>query len=297
MKPISVLMAIAVPTIWGFGFAISKAALGEDGFPPILLTALRFSLSGLALVWFFKPPVAYFRQIFVIALVSASILYGLIYTGLQGTDASIAAIVVQLEIPFASILAAIFFKDHLGWRRTLGMVLAFVGIGLLAGEPRVQEDLLPVLLVASGAFVWALGQILIKKLGGAVSGFTLIAWVSIFAAPQLFVLSWIFEDNQWQALVNAGWESWVVILYLGLIMNCIGYAMWYHILGGHDVNQVAPFLLLVPVSSVLTAIFALGEPATLFVVLGGAVVVSGVGIITIRRPHQASLAPEAKIED
>lgn len=297
MKPTSILMAIAVPTLWGFGFAISKAALGEDGFPPILLTALRFSVTALALVWFFRPPVKFFRQLFVISLVSATIQYSLTYTGLDGVDASIAAIVVQLEIPFAAILAAILFKDHLGWRRTLGMLLAFVGIGLLAGEPRVQANPFSVFLVASGAFVWALGQMLIKKLGGKIDGFTLVAWVAAFAAPQLFLSSWIFEDGQWQAIRSVGWVGWAVVAYLGLIMNGVGYTMWYHILGKHDVNQVAPFLLLVPVASVITAVLFLGEPLTMLVLIGGSVVVAGVGIITIRRPRQASLASEAKVEE
>ena len=100
MSPASILMAIAVPTLWGFGFAISKAALGADGFPPILLTALRFSVTALALVWFFRPPIKYFRQIFVISVVSATIQYSLTYSGLDGVDASIAAIVVLAFIPW-----------------------------------------------------------------------------------------------------------------------------------------------------------------------------------------------------
>lgn len=294
MSPANILMAIAVPTLWGLGFTISKAALGE--FPPIFLIALRFSVTALALVWFFRPPVAYFRPIFVISVVSATIQYSLTYTGLDGVDASIAAIVVQLEVPFAALLAAVLFKDHLGWRRTLGMVLAFVGIAILAGEPRVQDDLLPVFLVISGAFVWAIGQILIKKMGGAVAGFTLIAWVAAFSAPQLLLCSLVLESGQWDALGNAGWIGWGAVGYLGLIMNGVGYTMWYHLLGTHDVNQVAPFLLLAPVASVVSAVVFLDEPLTLFVVLGGLVVIAGVGIVTVRRPRQASLAPESKIE-
>ena len=54
MKPTDILLAIAVPLIWGGGFLFAKAAI--EHFPPILLMALRFSLTALVLVWFVPRP-------------------------------------------------------------------------------------------------------------------------------------------------------------------------------------------------------------------------------------------------
>ena len=294
VKVQDVLLAISVPVIWGLGFTLSKAAL--DQFPPILLIALRFSITAMLLVWFFKPPWASMGRIFLIAISSAVIQYSLTYTGLKGLDVSTAAIVIQLEVPFAALLAAVFLKDHLGWRRLLGMVLAFIGIGLIAGEPQIQENWTPTLLVASGAIAWSVGQVLIKTLGGQVGGFLLITWVAVIAAPSLFVSSYIFETGQIEAVLNADWRGWGVVLYLALIMNGLGYATWYHLLGKHDINQVMPFLLLVPVTSVVGGMVLLDEQLTILMALGGIIVIAGVGIITVRRPRLAGPYTELSMQ-
>ncbi|NQU55803.1 MAG: EamA family transporter [Rhodospirillales bacterium] len=283
MKPVDILLAICVPVLWGLGFTLAKVAFVYVSFPPILLMAFRFMVTALVLVWFVRPPWGLMHRIFWIAVISATIQYSLMFTGLDGIDASLAVIVVQLEAPFLALFAAIFLKEHLGWRRAIGMFFAFTGVMLIAGQPRMQGDLLPVLLVASGACVWAGGQIMIKGLGGKVGGFTLIAWVAVFATPQLFLSSWLFEEGQWQAIQNAGWIGWGVVIYMGLIMTALGYAIWYRLLGLYNVNQVMPFLLLLPVMSIAGSMLFLGERLSMLEVFGSAVVILGVSIITTHR--------------
>ena len=73
MKAIHVLMAILVAVTWGMGFIIAKAAM--EHFSPILLMALRFSLTALCLGWYFRPPVRMFKDLFWVSLVSAAIQY------------------------------------------------------------------------------------------------------------------------------------------------------------------------------------------------------------------------------
>lgn len=289
MKPIDSLLAISVPLIWGLGFILAKAAI--DHFPPILLMALRFTVTALALVWFVRPPRGVLVRIFWVALVSAAIQYSLTFTGLKHVDASIAIIVVQLEVPFGALLAAIVLGDRLGWRRTSGMLLAFAGVTLIAGEPRVQGELLPLLMLIGGALTWASGQVMIKTLGGAVGGFTLIAWVAVFAAPQLFLCSALFENGHIEALRTANWLVWGTVVYLGLVMTALGYGIWYRLLGLYDVNQVMPFLLLMPVFTVVGSAFILGERPSATVLSGGLVAVAGVGTIVIEKnPFRAHRA-------
>ncbi len=280
MKPLDLLLALAVPTIWGLGFTAAKAGL--DQFPPILLMALRFTLTALVLVWFVKPPWPSMGRIFVITVVSATIQYSLTFTGLKDLYASTAVIVVQLEVPFGALLAAIFLRERLGARPAFGMALAFLGVGLIAGEPRLGADHMALVLVVSGAFVWAIGQVMIKAMG-PFGGFTLIAWVAVFAAPQLFLSSWLFEDGQLEAIRGADWRGWAVVLYLGLVMTALGYAIWYRLLATYRINQVMPFLLLLPVTSVGGSMLFLGERLSTMVATGGAIVIAGVAIIIVER--------------
>jgi O-acetylserine/cysteine efflux transporter len=260
------------------GFIFAKAAI--EHFPPILLMALRFTLTAFALVWFVRPPWQLLGRLFWIALVSAAIQYSLTFTGLKGLDASTASLVVQLEVPFGALVAWIVFRDSLGWGRAFGMLLAFFGVTLIAGEPRYEDNLASILLVIGGAFTWAVGQIMIKMLG-VVGGFTLIAWVAIWAAPQLFVASWLFEDGQMEAIENAPLIVWAAVIYLGLVMTALGYALWYHLLAKHDVNQVMPFLLLLPVTAVAGGVLFLGETLTAYTLAGGLLAIGGVAIINL----------------
>ena len=281
MKLIDVFGAITVAVIWGMGFIIAKA--GMSHFSPILLMALRFSLTALCLIWIYQPPFKLFKNLIWISLVGAAIQYSLTFNGVRGIDASTAALLVQLEVPFGLLLAWIFLGDKISVQQALGMIVAFAGAVLIIGEPKLSDDLIYAFMVIGGAFTWAVGQIMIKKLGN-IGGFMLITGIAIFATPQLFIASFLFESNQIDQIINADFPAWASVIYLGLVMTAIGYGLWYRLLGMYTVNQVIPFLLLLPVTSVLGGIFFLGESLTLKITIGGLLALAGVAIITIKFP-------------
>jgi len=280
MKLLDVLLAIAVAVIWGMGFVLAKAAI--EYFPPILLMALRFSVTALVLVWFVRVPLDQLGQIALIALVGSAIQYSLVFTGLRDLEASTAIIIVQLEVPFAVLLATVFLKDPLGLRRVAGIVLAFAGIALIAGEPTLEGSYFPATLVVIGTFMWAMGQVMVKALR-PVPGFTLVAWLAVFAAPQLFLSSWIFESGQLQAVRDAPAVVWVSVVYLGVLMTALGYGVWYHLLGRYSVNRVMPYLLLVPISTIAGGVLFLGETFTSRLAAGALLAIAGVAVINIER--------------
>ena len=279
MKPVDVLIAISVAVIWGMGFVIAKA--GMSHFSPILLMALRFSLTAACLICFFRPPPGLFKQLFWISLISAALQYSLTFNGVRGIDASTAALLVQLEVPFGLIMAWLVFGDRISIRQALGIVISFSGAVLIIGEPRLAGDLIYVFMVIGGAFTWAVGQIMIKKLGN-IGGFMLITGVAIFAAPQLYIASFLLETDQVSQFRTATPQAWAAVIYLGLIMTALGYAFWYRLLGLYAVNQVMPFLLLLPVTSVAGGIFFLDESLTTKIALGGSLAILGVALITIQ---------------
>ncbi len=286
-------MGIAVALLWGMGVVFAKAAIGH--FPPILLMAIRFTLTALALVWFVRPPWRHMGQIFAVALVSAAIQYSLTFSGLVGMDASTAVLVIQLEVPFLVLLGVVLLKEKPGARKWLGIAIAFAGVAVIVGEPRLTGASTAVALVIAGSMTWALGQIMVRRIVG-VGGFTLIAWVSVFAAPQLFVMSLIFESDHIAHIASADWVVWGTVVYLGLVMTALGYGLWYTLIGRHPVNRVAPFLLLMPVFSVAGGIALLGESLTLQIAGGGAVVLLGVGFILLERASKLTPEPIAAIE-
>ena len=279
LSPLEIVMAATIPLVWGMGFVFAKGAINH--FPPILLMAFRFSLTAIVLVWFAKIPRGSLKQIFKIAIVAAAIQYSLTFTGLKGLEAGLASLIVQLEVPFLVILGALFLHEKPGWRKWIGIAISFGGVALMAQQQELSGSALSIILVITGCFSWAVGQVMVRKLEN-VAGMQVTAWVAVFAAPQLFIMSAIFEHGQLDAIKTAEPLVWWAVLYLGLIMTCFGYFLWNTLIRRHDVGLIAPFLLLLPVFSVIGGVIFLGEDLTFQKFYGGFVILIGVAVITFQ---------------
>ena len=286
LKNSELILAASVPLLWGLGFTFAKAGLNE--FPPLFLMGLRFSLASLVLVWFVPIPRSQLKQIFWISFVGSTLQYGMTFTGLSMLDASLAIIIIHLEVPFSVLLAAIILKDKPGIQRILGMLISFAGMVLIAGQPSLRGQLSAILLTAAGAMMWAVGQVMVKRLKNPPSGFALTAWIGVFSGPQMILGSFIFEDSQLESLSNASWIGWGVILYLALIMTVLGYGIWYSVLSRNPVSKVMPVMLLLPVFTIASSMFFLGEHPSLMIFMGAAVVIGGVSMIVITKDSKLS---------
>ena len=281
------ILAFSVPINWGLGFTFAKVGLSE--FPPLFLMGMRFSLTALTLLWFVSLPKGYFIKIFWIALLGFSIQYGLTFTGLSMIDASLAVIVVQLEVPFGVLLAILLLKERPDRQQILGMLLAFGGVYVLVGQPSLKDQIFPILLTASGGLMWAVGQIMVKRFASTVDSLSLVVWLGAFSGPQLIIGSFFLEPGQWSAVENASWVGWSTVLYLGLIMTGLGDGVWYRVLSRNPVSHVMPVLLILPFVTIITSIIFLGEDPTLSVLLGGSIILAGVALIMVnKKPTKAA---------
>ncbi|MCY4541723.1 MAG: DMT family transporter [Rhodobacteraceae bacterium] len=276
MKPLDLVAAIVLPVIWGAGFTVAKGTLDE--FPPVFLMGLRFTIAGLILVWFVKPMWEDAVHMVVVGFAGGLLAYGLIFSGLKNLDASITILVVQLEVVFIAILAGIFLGDRFSLRQWVAVACSFLGIMLIAGEPSVQANPLPFIMVILGGLFWSIGQVLIKSLGN-VGGLRTVAWFAAFSGPQLLLGSLMVEQGQWQSVESASLKGWMAVVYLSIVMTALGYALWFRLVSRYRMNQVAPFILLVPVASVFGSVVFLGERPTAWVVAGGLIVMASVSVI------------------
>lgn len=276
-----------VMLIWGVNFAVTKVGLLQ--FPPLVMLTLRFALVALVLLPFVSLPHRRWREIFLLSFTLGALHFALMYNGLANIDASTAAIAVQLQVPFAAVLAAFFFQDRLGWRRALGLLIAFAGVVVIAGVPRLEGRYGALMMVIGAALVWALSNVQVKKVSD-LSPWCVSAWMSLFAVPQLVILSWWTEAGQWEALREADWLGWGTVLYNALAVMLIGYGVWYRLLQRYDINQAMPITLVVPLIGVASGVLLLGEPFTWSILLGGLLTVGGVAIVVLRRPRLAQRA-------
>ena len=274
-----ILIALLVPLTWGFGFALAKAGL--DHFSPLLLMGMRFLIAAAVLVWFVPIPRGYLKQICSISFIAATLQYGLTFSGLARMDATPAVLLVQAEVIFGVIIAALLLGEKPSLKQIVGITISCLGILTIVGAPSMDGQIFGVMLILGGTLAFALGQVLIRRLKGALTGFQLTAWMGVIAGPQMILAAMLFEGDLILQISTAPLAAWGTVLYLGLIMTIIGYSAWYFILARYPVPMVMPFLLLLPVATILGAVSFLGERPDMIVLFGGAIVISGVGAVII----------------
>lgn len=279
MNPRDLLLALTVVTLWGLNFIAVKTALAA--LPPFLLTALRFALVALVLAPFHRPSRAQLPAIAAIGLVLGCGHFGLLFLAVSGMDAASAAIVTQLGVPFSALLAWAVFGEKLGPVRGLGLVLAFSGVALLAGEPSLPHWTPMAIGVVSMA-CWALSNVQIKRLG-TIPPLALNGWMSVFAAPMLLVLSLAVENDHLLALGNALTMPKVLagLSYSTIGSSLVAYTLWYQLLARHPMNRVVPVTLLGPVIGVAAGVLVLGEPLGWHKLVGGALTIAGVAVVQL----------------
>jgi O-acetylserine/cysteine efflux transporter len=284
LSGVDALSAAAVVLIWGLNFVFGK--VGVTQFPPLFMMGMRFSLVALLLSPFLRRTGRPFGLVVSLGVVFGGGHFGLLFAGLDGVDAGVAAITLQLGVPFSALLAGVFFRERLGAWQLVGMAVALAGVGLLAGAPSRASSPWHVGLLVCSAFAWAAGGILVKRLAG-VPVFVLNAWVALLAAPQLFAASLLLERGQREAVAAADLRGWGALLYTVVGSSIVAYGLWYRLLARYDINRIVPLTLLAPVLAVVMAALLLGEPVTLRLMLGGGLVIGGVAMVQRLRPLMA----------
>jgi len=279
VRPLDTLTALLVVLIWGGNFIAMRA--GALDIPPYFLLGLRLAIAEIALAWFLRSPRGIVIPLMLIAFTMTTLHFGLALVGLQYVDAGTGAIAMQTAVPFAALIAWLLFREPLGWRRAAGMVVAFGGIVVLTGVPRIGARLDMLALMMLSAFFFSVATIQIKRLGPQ-DFMSLNGWISIFGALFAFAVSLAVETGQVKALGDARWPVIVGILYMALLASVFGQGLWYRLLPRYETNQVMPFTLLVPVLGVVFGVLLLDEAPSWRIVVGGIITVTGVAMIVFR---------------
>jgi O-acetylserine/cysteine efflux transporter len=283
MKPLDALAAAAIVLVWSLNYSVNKYAVGH--LPPLLLLTGRHLLVAVVLAPFLKPLGPRWRDVLVIATVFGALHFALFFCGLPGVGAGLAAVVNQLQVPIAALLARLLLREPLGPMQLAGMATALAGVYLVAGQPEVAASPLHLALIVAAAVAFGLGNILVRRLG-PIEPLWLTAWVSVLAAPQLLVATLIFETGQLTALGAANWSAWAAVAFTGLTGAVGAYSLWYRLLGRYPVGLVTSLTLLLPGGALILASLLLGEPVTAGILGGAAVAVVGVAMIQFGRPRQ-----------
>ena len=142
---------------------------------------------------------------------------------------SSVAVVLQLGVPFATILSVIFLGEVIKWRRILGIALAFGGVIILIFEPTIFSDLGGVYYALLAALSIAISLLFMKKLKD-VKVFDLQAWIAFISFLFLATISFLVEENQLDLILNASIIGWGAILFTAFAATAIGHAGFYYLI-------------------------------------------------------------------
>lgn len=275
MTPKDLLLALLVIVVWGMNFVVIK--VGLHGMPPMLMGALRFLLAAFPAILFVRRPQVPLRWMLAYGMtISLGQFAFLFYAMYVGMPAGLASLVLQSQAFFTLFFAALFLGERLRGSNLFGLLVAASGLVLIGLQGGQATTLAGFALTIAAASMWALGNVVTRKLG-KVNLVGLVVWGSLIPPLPFLALSLWLEGPALisQSLRTLGLDSLLVLAYLAFGATILGYGLWSRLLSRYPASQVAPFSLLVPVVGISSSALLLGERLGGLQMVGAALVMAG----------------------
>jgi drug/metabolite transporter (DMT)-like permease len=273
----------------------TKAALQEVS--PVTLIFTRFALGVTVLVLVVKlrhasliPPRDSWLTLATMGFVGIFLHQMIQAHGLTLTTAVRTGWLIGLTPIWSAVLATVFLGEGFGRRKVLGLFIGLIGALLVVTRGELSADVLALpstrgdLLVLASTWTWAiytiLGRDTLKRLGSAQ------ATAAAMFAGWAMMIPFFVAAAGWHEYRDLSSTSVIAILFLGIGCSGLGYWLWYAALERIDATQVAAFLYLEPLVTLLAAVALLGESVGLSTIVGGVLVLAGVLTVQTAQTRQ-----------
>lgn len=282
---LGILLAVAATIIWSGNFIVARAVIND--IPPVTLAFFRWLTAVVLLLpvaWKHLPHAwkivkqnkAYF---FWTALTGVSLFNTFVYIAGHSSTAINLALIGTTSSPIMSvILAHYFLKEHIQWRRVLGIALCLSGIVFLLSKGNFL-NLLHLQFtkgdgwVLLGAFSFAIYNILARKKPVEISAIGFLFFV--FAIGTLLLVPAFIVESNYSKPVVWTWGTGSVILYLGLGTSVISFLFWNRSIKELGAGRTALFGNLIPIFSSIEAVILLGEKINYIHIISFILIVTG----------------------
>jgi drug/metabolite transporter (DMT)-like permease len=218
--------------------------------------------------------------------------YALAYVGLQEASAGSGAVLLSLAPLTTFLLAVVQGQERFRWRALVGALVALAGIVVMFGAPGGVP--LGSLLSFVGAAV-AVGEagVIAKWFPSDAHPVTMNAVAMGVGSLLLLALSLVTGES-WVVPVRAA--TWTALLYLILLGSVGLFVLYLLILKSWSASRTSYAFVLFPVVASLLGLWLEGDPITVALALGGAVVLVGVyvgalrGAVPVREPGPSRVA-------
>jgi drug/metabolite transporter (DMT)-like permease len=278
--------------IWGTTWAAIR--LGLEGIPPLTGVALRFAIAGsllLALVPRFGVRFRWSRTELglwaVNGLLSFTASYTIVYWAEQHIPSGLTALLFATYPLMVAVIAHFALPgERLRWKTAGGVLLGFVGVAVifsedlrLLGGAHARQVALVMLL---SPLVSAVATVAVKRWGKGIHPLSLTAVPMLLTATIVGVLAFVFER---EATVVFDARSVGALLYLAVLGSGVTFTVYYWMLSHVPATRVALIAYTIPIVAMAVGALLFQEPIRARVVMGGALVLVGVAIVTRRGRH------------
>jgi drug/metabolite transporter (DMT)-like permease len=275
----------ALSIIWGLPYLLIKVAVVD--FSPSQIVFVRTLLGAAVIV----PLVIHQRSlrklkgVWVWVLVFAALEitgpFWLIGAAEQQLPSSLAAIMIA-TVPMIGAFSAwaLRIDDRVTFTRFVGLIVGFVGVGVLVGFDVRGGSWWAILQLLFAAVGYALAPIIIatklsKVPSEAVIGVALALNALVFAPAALAR----FKPAQ---AVNISWVLWASLIVLGFLCTAIAFILLFRLIAEVGPSRTVVITYLNPVVAVLLGVVLLSEPLTLGILIGFPLVLLGSILATSR---------------
>jgi drug/metabolite transporter (DMT)-like permease len=197
--------------------------------------------------------------------------------GTRYTTSGIAALVVALAPGLTMLLAFAVGLDRISARRVVGLAVAFTGVTIVValgtGNELSLESSKGPLIVLGAPLSFALYNVILKPLLGRYDLLALTAATSLVGS---IGLAPFVRGTTVDTAAEATASEAVLLLYLGVLATLLGYILWNAGLKGLGPTRAVTYAYAIPPLAVTFGAIFLDEPVTLWLALGGTLVVGGI---------------------
>lgn len=282
LHSMAALLLLAV--MWGLSIPVTK--LGLQSVPPLTLTALRFVVAVplLLVLAIGKQPPPRHALPSIAALGALGISLGQVAQalGVKGTSAAVGTI-ISASIPvFVVVFAALRLRQPVTVRQRLGLLVAFVGIVLVAlgnaPQPRATfaSSLTGVAWLLISALAIAFYYVWSVELTDRFGAVAVATWSTLFGFVALLPMAaWEVWHTPLRLTAQVVW----VALYLGVVVAVAGLFLWIYLLRSVPARIAASVQYLQPVVGIAAAAMLFGERLGALFVLGVLLILGGLALV------------------
>lgn len=279
MVPLSLF---ALYVIWGSTYLAIRYALVS--YPPFLLAAIRFAVAGVLLFGVLRlrgaalPTARQWKNAAVVGTLLLAGGNGLVCFAEQTVSSGIAAVAVASMPLFAALFGGI-YREWPTRGETAGLLLGFVGVIVLNLGAGLSGSPLGAIALICAAMAWAFGSVWSKRQDMPKGPMNTAAQM-LCASVALAVIAFL-HGERFPAHPQAG--ATAALAYLIVFGSIIAFSAYLYVLKTVRPALATSYAYVNPPVAVLFGVALAGEHVGPFDLTGMAIILVGVGIITMMR--------------